>query len=105
MRPDDDIKLGKLLKRAGYKQEMVFGIGLLAVEWYSSLGELIEGLMKNAFAGLEYNVAVSISAGIAVLLLNECPFVAIFAVTALARLLFLLPVPGLLLLLAIAEKF
>jgi glycosyltransferase involved in cell wall biosynthesis len=104
MRPDDDIKLGKLLKRAGYKQEMVFGIGLLAVEWYSSLGELIEGLMKNAFAGLEYNVAVSISAGIAVLLLNVWPFVAIFAVTGLARILYLLAVAGMLLFISDADN-
>lgn len=50
MRPDDDLKLGKLLKRAGYRQGMVLGMGLLEVEWYSSLSELIDGLMKNAFA-------------------------------------------------------
>ena len=49
MRPDDDIKLGKILKNAGYRQEMVFGMGLLSVEWYSSLRELIDGLMKNSF--------------------------------------------------------
>src|SRR5260370_37715740 len=83
---------------------MVFGIGLLAVEWYSSLGELIEGLMKNAFAGLEYNVAVSISAGIAVLLLNGWPFVAIFAVTGLARILYLLAVAGMLLFISDADN-
>ena len=37
MRPDDDIKLGKLLKKAGYRQELVLGMGMLVVEWYSSL--------------------------------------------------------------------
>ena len=57
MRPDDDIKLGKLLKKAGYRQELVLGMGMLVVEWYSSLREMIDGLMKNSFAGLEYSVA------------------------------------------------
>jgi hypothetical protein len=46
MRPDDDIKLGKILKKAGYRQEMVLGTGLVNVEWYSSLRELIDGLIK-----------------------------------------------------------
>jgi glycosyltransferase involved in cell wall biosynthesis len=105
MRPDDDIKLGKLLKKAGYRQEMVFGIGLLEVEWYSSLRELIDGLMKNAFAGLEYSVVLSISAGIAVLLVNVWPFVAIFAVGGAARIPYLLAVAVLLLFISDANHF
>lgn len=105
MRPDDDIKLGKLLKKAGYRQEMVFGIGLLEVEWYSSLRELIDGLMKNAFAGLEYSVVLSISAGIAVLLVNVWPVVAIFAVGGAARILYLLAVAVLLLFISDANHF
>jgi glycosyltransferase involved in cell wall biosynthesis len=105
MRPDDDIKLGKLLKKAGYRQEMVFGMGLLTVEWYSSLSEMIEGLMKNTFAGVEYNVALSIGAGIAVLLLNVWPFVAIFVVRGLAWVLYLLVVIAMLLFIADANRF
>lgn len=105
MRPDDDIKLGKLLKRAGYRQEMVFGMGLLSVEWYSSLREMIDGLMKNTFAGLEYNVAMSIAAGIAVLLLNVWPFVAIFVVKGLAWVLYLLAVIVMLLFISDANRF
>jgi len=33
MRPDDDIKLGKIIKDAGYSQEMLFGCGKIGVEW------------------------------------------------------------------------
>ena len=36
MRPDDDMKLGKLIKKHGFRQEMVIGDGLITVEWYSS---------------------------------------------------------------------
>lgn len=92
MRPDDDIKLGKILKKAGYRQEMVLGIGLLTVEWYSSLCELIDGLMKNTFAGIDYSVAKSVGAGVAVLLLNVWPFLAIFVVRGLAWVLYMLAV-------------
>ncbi|HKW76721.1 MAG TPA: glycosyltransferase [Terriglobales bacterium] len=105
MRPDDDIKLGKLLKKAGYRQEMVFGMGLITVEWYSSLRELIAGLMKNAFAGLDYSVLMSISAGITVLLLNVWPFVAIFVARGLALILYVLAVIVMLLLISDANHF
>ena len=56
LRPDDDIKLGKLLKRAGARQDLVTGRGMATVEWYHSVRELVHGLEKNAFAGLEYRV-------------------------------------------------
>ena len=36
MRPDDDLKLGKIIKLAGYRQDVVHGIGMIAVEWYAS---------------------------------------------------------------------
>jgi glycosyltransferase involved in cell wall biosynthesis len=105
MRPDDDVKLGKILKKAGFRQEMVFGMGLMSVEWYSSLGELIEGLMKNFFAGLEYSVVKSVGAGIAVLLLNVWPFAAIFAVRGSGRVLYALAVMVMLLFISDANDF
>ncbi len=60
MRPDDDIKLGKIIKDAGYSQEMLFGCGWMRVEWYPSLGALVRGLEKNSLAGVDYNVAAII---------------------------------------------
>jgi len=54
LRPDDDLKLGKLLKRSGARSDILLGRGLLSVEWYHSVPELIDGLMKNSFAVVEY---------------------------------------------------
>ena len=105
MRPDDDIKLGKLLKKAGYRQELVFGMGTLVVEWYSSLRELIDGLMKNSFAGLEYSVPLSLAGGAAVLLLNVWPFLAIFVVKGPAWILYLLAVVAMLLFISDGNRF
>ena len=77
MRPDDDMKLGKLIKKCGYQQEFLFGTGMMHVEWYASVRELIDGLMKNAFAGVEYSVSVIIGASAAQLALNVWPILAL----------------------------
>lgn len=55
LRPDDDIKLGKILKRSGARQDALSGRGMVSVEWYRTLGETINGLMKNSFSVVEYN--------------------------------------------------
>jgi glycosyltransferase involved in cell wall biosynthesis len=55
LRPDDDIKLGKLMKAGGFS-EMMLGAGAVSVAWYASVGDFIRGLTKNAFAGADYRV-------------------------------------------------
>ncbi len=53
LRPDDDIKLGKLMKSGG-RSAFALGAGALSVAWYASVGELVRGLTKNTFAGVDY---------------------------------------------------
>jgi len=78
MRPDDDMKLGKLLKAEGYKQDMVVGTTLISVEWYESFGQMVQGLMKNMFAGVEYSVVLAIGGAAAQILTGVWPFAAVF---------------------------
>lgn len=78
MRPDDDVKLGKLVKMNGYKQDLCNGAGLIKVEWYSSLNQLVEGLMKNAFAGIDYNLPYALAAVTAQFLFGVWPVIALF---------------------------
>jgi hypothetical protein len=73
MRPDDDMKLGKLLKLGGFRQDFLNGIGALEVEWYGSWREVRDGLMKNLFAGSGYSVAATISGSLAQLALLAGP--------------------------------
>lgn len=61
MRPDDDMKLGKLLKRHGGRQLFLNGLGAVEVEWYASWREVRDGLMKNLFAGAGYSIAVTVA--------------------------------------------
>lgn len=56
LRPADDLKLGRLLKHAGYRQAAVLGGEQLSVEWYASLGGLVRGLDKNAFSVSGYSL-------------------------------------------------
>lgn len=56
MRPDDDVKLGHLLKLRGCRSDIVNGRGMIVVEWYRSLDEMIRGLEKNSAAPLEYSI-------------------------------------------------
>lgn len=85
MRPDDDLKLGKLLKKKGFRQELVFGLGMLRVEWYASVRELVQGLMKNAFPGVDYRLSVVIVSTVTQLLLSVWPFLAVFLTSGLTR--------------------
>lgn len=81
LRPDDDIRLGKIIKDAGYSQEMLFGRGLMSVEWYPDLGALARGLEKNSLAGVDYSVAAMLVGTSVQLLFFVWPFVAL-ALTA-----------------------
>ncbi len=78
LRPDDDLKLGKLVKLRGYRQGFLQGTDLMNVEWYASIQEMIAGLMKNAFAGMDYSIAAIIASTIIQLTLNVWPFIALF---------------------------
>ena len=77
LRPDDDMKLGKILKLAGFRQESAYGGGLLLVEWYATLGELIRGLEKNAFAGVDYRLSVLLMGALFQLTASVWPYLAL----------------------------
>ncbi len=81
LRPDDDMKLGKLIKQNGGRQELMWGHGVLSVAWYHSIKELIAGMMKNAFAGVEYNFFMVILSSIILFGFMVFPFIAVFLTT------------------------
>lgn len=73
LRPADDLKLGRLLKEAGHRQAAVLGRELLSVEWYASLGGMVRGLEKNAFAVAGYSVLRMTIATVGLLLFMTWP--------------------------------
>jgi glycosyltransferase involved in cell wall biosynthesis len=85
MRPDDDLRLGRIIKRAGYRQDLALGGALLHVEWYSSVGEIIRGLEKNTFASVDYNLVIVIAASIGQLLIFVWPVIALIVTNGPTR--------------------
>ena len=73
LRPDDDLKLGQNIKRAGLRQDVLSGEGLICLEWYKNVNQFINGLMKNTFAVEGYNLFRSIADVLATLLLVALP--------------------------------
>jgi len=85
LRPDDDLMLGKLLKRSGHKQIVAFATGDMSVEWYRSLGEFARGVRKNTFAALQYSVLLAIALVLSNLVIGAWPFAAVWLTTGAER--------------------
>ena len=97
MRPDDDLKLGKLIKKHRFRQELLNATDLMYVPWYASLREVIVGLEKNSFAAVDYSIGYALLAASSMLLFNVFPFVALFIARGLTWWLYVAVVLSLLL--------
>lgn len=89
LRPDDDLRLGRRIRKLGFRQQIVSGIGMASVQWYSSVGEAIRGLEKNMFANFDYRVVKTTGMAASLLVGNLCPYVALWFSTGAARWLWL----------------
>jgi glycosyltransferase involved in cell wall biosynthesis len=88
MHPIDDLMLGKLLKRAGFRQDCLLGHGFVSVPWYGTVPEFINGLMKNTFALYRYRLG-SVAAGVgAIFLLGVLPLWGVLLAQGAARIFF-----------------
>lgn len=76
--PVDDIMLGKLLKKHGCRQELMSGAGLVAVKWYGTIREMMQGMTKNTFAGLDYSLARTLAVVTLQLLVGVWPLLSFF---------------------------
>jgi len=88
MRPDDDVKLGKLVKKNGFRSDFVVGAEQVSVEWYHSLPELVRGLRKNGFAGVDYRLSLVIFVTVAQLVFYVWPFAAVWVTGGWTRVLY-----------------
>lgn len=105
LRPDDDIKLGKIIKQAGFRQEAAYAPEYLVVEWYASLREVIIGLEKNAFSGADYNCLLVLAGALLHSLCSIWPFVAVFITRGAVQGIYLASVTLILLMVADSARF
>ena len=76
LRPDDDIKLGKILKQSGARSDVLTGRGMVSVEWYRTIGETIDGLMKNSFSVAQYRPVLMVAGAVFYLIVGLAPLAA-----------------------------
>ncbi|MFA5717737.1 MAG: glycosyltransferase family 2 protein [Desulfobulbaceae bacterium] len=105
MHPIDDIMLGKIIKRSGFRQECLIGHDCLRVRWYTSPGTMIHGLMKNTFALFNYRAAYVLAGVLVVLAAAVLPLWGVLLTTGPPRVFFGLAVAVRLLSAAAGARF
>jgi glycosyltransferase involved in cell wall biosynthesis len=73
----DDMKLGKIVKLAGFRSGVAVAQDYVAVRWHAGAGNLIRGVTKNFFAGVSFSLWQAGVSILGILLMNVFPFVAL----------------------------
>jgi glycosyltransferase involved in cell wall biosynthesis len=79
MRPDDDMRLARLVKGHGFRQGVAYGVGLISVEWHQTLPEAVRGLSKSMFPGVDYRIDTTAFGMLALFLTNVLPAFYLFS--------------------------
>jgi glycosyltransferase involved in cell wall biosynthesis len=74
----DDMKLGKIVKQAGFRSGVGVAQDFVSVRWHAGVGNLIRGVTKNFFAGVGYNLLFAVISVVGLLLMNVAPLLGLF---------------------------
>ena len=74
----DDMKLGKVIKNAGFRPRVVFGADLISLRWAKGAFGIVSNLTKNFFALLSFQWWRLLGSVIGVGLLNLGPFLGVW---------------------------
>ena len=81
----DDMKLGKVIKNAGFRQRNVLGGDLLELHWAHGARGVVRNLTKNFFAVMSFQSWRAIGFCVAAAFLNIVPFAGVFLADGWAR--------------------
>jgi glycosyltransferase involved in cell wall biosynthesis len=82
----DDMKLGKVVKNAGYAQRNVFGGDLISIRWANGAMGVVNNLTKNFFAILSFQWPRTLISAFGLAFLNLMPFLGVWLAHGWARL-------------------
>lgn len=82
----DDMKLGKVIKNAGFRQRNVLGEDLLELHWAQGALGVVRNLTKNFFAVMSFQAWRAIGFCFAAAFINIMPFAGVFLAHGWARL-------------------
>jgi glycosyltransferase involved in cell wall biosynthesis len=74
----DDMKLGKVIKNARFRQRNVFGDDLISIRWAHGAMGVVNNLTKNFFAVLSFQWWRTVASALGLLFLNLGPFLGIW---------------------------
>ena len=74
----DDMKLGKVVKKAGFAQRNVFGGDLISIRWAKGAMGVVNNLTKNFFAVLSFQWWRTVISAFGLAFLNFGPFLGFF---------------------------
>ena len=74
----DDMKLGKIVKTAGYAQRNVYGADLISLRWVTGAMGMVNNLTKNSFAIMSFQWWRALPSALALAFLNLMPFLGIW---------------------------
>jgi len=74
----DDMKLGKVVKNAGFAQRNVFGEDLISIRWARGARGVVENLTKNFFAVLSFQWWRTLISAFGLAFLNLMPFLGLW---------------------------
>jgi hypothetical protein len=81
----DDMKLGKVIKNAGFAQRNVFGDDLISLHWAKGVFGVVDNLTKNFFAVLSFQWPRTVATVFALGFLNLGPFFGVWLAHGWAR--------------------
>jgi len=82
----DDMKLGKVVKKAGFAQRNVFGGDLISIRWGHGAFGIVNNLTKNFFAVLSFQWWRTVLSAVGLAFINLGPFLGIWLAHGWARL-------------------
>ena len=82
----DDMKLGKVVKKAGFAQRNVFGGDLISIRWGHGAFGIVNNLTKNFFAILSFQWWRTLLSAFGLAFINWGPFLGIWLAHGWARL-------------------
>jgi hypothetical protein len=82
----DDMKLGKVVKKKGFRQRNVFGGDLISIRWGRGAFGIVNNLTKNFFAILSFQWWRSLLSAFGLAFINWGPFLGLWLAPGWARL-------------------
>ena len=73
----DDMKLGKIVKQAGFRSGCAVAQDSVSVRWHAGLGNLVRGVTKNFFAGAGYDLRAVAMQLAGLVMMNILPFICV----------------------------